>query len=69
MNGTPEPGYRAYLLRLRRTGGIRPAWRASLEEVPTGERHSFGSLDEMADYLRAEIGEVGQDPPDPAAER
>lgn len=64
-----EPGYRAYLLRLRCTGDTRPAWRASLKVVATGVRHTFGSLDEMATFLRAEIGEVGQDPPDPAAER
>ena len=45
--------YRSYLLRLwqvREADGL--AWRASLEEVKTGEQRGFTSLDELFAYLR-----------------
>jgi hypothetical protein len=49
--------YRAYMLRLRRTDGTHPAWLASLQEVATGERYTFPSLDEMLVWLKEQIGE------------
>jgi hypothetical protein len=49
--------YRAYMLRLRRTDGEHPAWRASLQEVATGERYTFPSLDEMLVWLKEQTGE------------
>lgn len=57
MDDTGTRGYLAYMLRLRRTDGAHPAWRPSLEAVATGERHVFGTLDEMAEWLRAKVGE------------
>ena len=45
-------GYFSYLLRLWQVGtGQGAAWRASLEEIPTGERRAFASLDDLASYL------------------
>ena len=48
-----QPGYRAYLLRLWqvRSGG-QLVWRASLEDVHSGERHGFATLvDLLITYL------------------
>ena len=47
-----QPGYRAYLLRLWqvRSGG-QLEWRASLEDVRSGERHGFATLDLLITYL------------------
>jgi hypothetical protein len=45
--------YRSYLLRLwqvREQAGL--AWRATLEEVRTGQQRGFASLDELIAYLR-----------------
>lgn len=58
MDDTGTRGYLAYMLRLRRTDGAHPAWRPSLEAVATGERHVFGTLDEMAEWLREQTGEA-----------
>ncbi|NLD42268.1 MAG: hypothetical protein GX657_02110 [Chloroflexi bacterium] len=58
MDETGTRGYLAYMLRLRRTDGAHPAWRPSLEAVATGERHVFSTLEEMTDWLRAEVGEA-----------
>ena len=45
--------YFSYLLRLWKAGtGQGAAWRASLEEIPTGERRDFASLDDLVGYLR-----------------
>jgi len=46
-------GYFSYLLRLWQVGtGQDVAWRASLEEIPAGERRAFASLDDLLGYLR-----------------
>jgi hypothetical protein len=45
--------YRSYLLRLwqvREKTGL--AWRATLEDVKTGEQRGFTSLGELIAYLR-----------------
>ena len=45
--------YRSYLLRLwqvREADGL--AWRASLEEVKTGEQRGFTSLEDLIAYLQ-----------------
>ncbi len=55
MGWEAEPGYRAYMLRLRRTDGVHARWLASLDEVSTGERHTFASMEELVAYLRAGI--------------
>ena len=69
-----RPDYLSYLLRVWRAngseegqrGGARPAWRASLESPHTRRRRSFGSLDEMVEYLRRETeiadGETSESP-------
>ena len=45
--------YYSYLLRLWQVGaGEGAAWRASLEEIPTGERRAFASLHDLFAYLR-----------------
>ena len=45
--------YFSYLLRLWQVGtGQGAAWRASLEEIPTGERRAFASMDDLVGYLR-----------------
>ena len=58
--GTEEqvPDYLAYLLRLWRMRGERPAgWRASLVCPGDGEQHGFASLDELFLFLRRQTGE------------
>jgi hypothetical protein len=57
MDEAVKQGYRAYMLRLRRTDGAHSAWRATLEEPTTGERHAFASLDEMTTWLREQTSE------------
>ena len=64
MGRPKETTYRAYLLRLRRTDGTYPTWRASLDEVATGERHTFALLDEMFAWLREETRGGDSAPPD-----
>ena len=64
LNGAGEQAnYASHLLRLWRGSGAKAVWRASLENVFTGERVSFASLDELFDFLRGQTGECydGQD--------
>ena len=43
--------YLSYLLRLWQAGaGEGAAWRASLEEIPPGERRAFAGLDDLLGY-------------------
>ena len=45
--------YRAYMLRLWQVQTDRGlSWRASLQEVATGGRRAFASLDGLIAYLR-----------------
>ncbi len=46
----PHPDYRAYLLRLWRSGADAH-WRASLQSVRTGERHVFADIESLLDFL------------------
>jgi hypothetical protein len=51
-----QRGYRSYLLRLWQAGnGDAPEWRIVLEDVRTRERHSFASVDQLADFLRVQM--------------
>jgi hypothetical protein len=51
--------YRSYLIRLWRRGAERaPAWTVALEDVRTGERRGFASLEEALSFLGAQLGEV-----------
>jgi hypothetical protein len=52
------PAYRSYLLRLWEERSEQPAmvaWRCSLEDPLTNQRHGFGSLDALMDWLKAEL--------------
>jgi hypothetical protein len=59
----------AYVLRLWRvTDGELSVWRASLQDIRTGERRGFAGLDGACRYLRARIaltsgGSPGRDTP------
>ena len=49
-------GHLAYLLRLWQVdNGTEPVWRASLQDVRTGERRGFAGLDEAITYLRQQL--------------
>lgn len=51
-----ETLYRSYLLRLWRRGAEQPAaWTVALEDVRTGERRGFASLEEALRYLGAQL--------------
>ena len=43
--------YLAYMLRLWQVNGQSPVWRASLEDVRTGERYGFGSLESLFRFI------------------
>jgi hypothetical protein len=52
----PKRGHLAYLLRLWRVdNGPQAIWRASLQDVRTGERLGFAGLDEAIAYLRQQL--------------
>ena len=54
--------YYSYLLRIWQAGtGQEAVWRASLEEIPPGERRAFASLDDLFGYLR-ELTRAGPPP-------
>ena len=65
------PRYCAWLLRCGPAPGAAGvtgrAWRFSLEDPHTGERHAFTSLDGLVTFLRAELelgcDELVDDPP------
>jgi len=65
-----EGRYLAYMLRLWQAKGEgEPLWRASLEDVRTGERRGFASLEELFAYLKDETGHTkGPAPPRIAGE-
>lgn len=51
--------YRSYLLRIWKARYDHSTWRATLERVGSGERHSFASLQALYEYLV----EITQNPP------
>jgi hypothetical protein len=54
-----QRGHLAYLLRLWRVdNGAEAIWRASLQDVRTGERRGFAGLDEAFAYLRQQLGSL-----------
>jgi hypothetical protein len=61
-----ECDYQSYLLRIWRTGGKQTSeWRASLEEVSSGDIHSFASLEELFNFIRTQsniASDLGLDP-------
>ena len=47
--------YQSYLLRLWKEGfDPNPVWRASLQDVATGECTNFANLDELFQFLRTQ---------------
>lgn len=48
---TARTEYRSYLLRLWRLSETSP-WHVMLEEVGSQERHTFGNLENLLDFLR-----------------
>ena len=49
---TPEPDYHSFLLRMWLVrDGVEVQWRASLEEVQSGEIQGFSNVREMLAYL------------------
>ena len=44
--------YRSYLLQLWRVEDENGCWRARLENVETGERQGFASLEMLMEFLR-----------------
>jgi hypothetical protein len=60
-----ERRYLSFMLRLWQTSSDgEQVWRASLESPGTGERRGFASLEDLFDYLEAQIDQ----PPAYAAE-
>ncbi len=58
--------YRGYLLRLWQIGeGGSIAWRISLEDPRTGERHGFASLNALFAFLHDQTGETPAAPGSP----
>ena len=61
---TRGPGYQAYLLRLwPARSGDEVVWRALLEDVRTGERRGFGSLEALFAFLTARTDAAPLTPP------
>jgi hypothetical protein len=58
-----ERHYLSFLLRLWciKQDGCE-TWRASLEDPRTGEQRGFASLDLIADFLREQIQNTGDEP-------
>jgi hypothetical protein len=51
-----QRGHLAYLLRLWRVdNGTEAIWRASLQDVRSGERLGFASLNEAVAFLRQQL--------------
>jgi hypothetical protein len=46
-----HPQYQSYLLRLWRPDG-RTGWRIVVENVNSGERHSFSDLEKLHEFLK-----------------
>jgi len=54
----PDKGvYRSYLLRLWQ-GGAQAPWRASIQEVSTGEITHFASIEALLAFIASETGTV-----------
>jgi hypothetical protein len=52
----------SFLLRVWRAGdGEPPDWRASVEDIRTGERRGFASLEELCAFIQALSGEKAGD--------
>ena len=52
MNAFVQPEHLAFMLRLWKVRDDSEPWRASLENVRTGVKRGFTSLDDLFTYLR-----------------
>ena len=54
---TPEPPYRAFLLRCWCDGDptSRNSWRFVVVEIDQAERHGFGTFEDLVSFLQAEL--------------
>jgi hypothetical protein len=52
MDATLQPEYIAFMLRLWKARDDNECWRASLEDVRTGEKRGFTSVEDLFAYLR-----------------
>ena len=58
--GQPKVRYASYLLRLWQVqDDEQAAWVASVQSTATGEQRSFGSIEALLDFVRAQYGESG----------
>jgi hypothetical protein len=53
-------GYRSYLLRLWCAATLDGCWRASLEDLRTGERLGFAGLEPLFAYLMEQVESDGK---------
>ena len=58
------PDYLSYLLRLWRVSEDKTVWRASLESSYTGERKGFADINDLFDFLQAQISTPAGGEPD-----
>ncbi|MBN1487952.1 MAG: hypothetical protein JW981_09945 [Anaerolineae bacterium] len=49
-----QPEYLSYLLRLWHPGNGK-SWHVMLEQVGTGERHGFATLEELFAFLKQQV--------------
>ncbi len=47
----PSDRYKAFVLRISRTGCLQQRWQATLVEVSSGDKYSFATTDALADFL------------------
>jgi len=60
----PSIQYASYLIRLWREESADPVkapidWHSEVEHIQTGERWTFGTLEELLAFLRQEAGDAG----------
>jgi len=62
----PRPTYLSFVLRVWRERDHKSPdrfvgeWQAEVEHIQTGERRSFGTIDAVVDFLRAQVAESDQ---------
>jgi hypothetical protein len=61
--------YRSYLLQMWRVGDDDGGWRARLENVETGERQGFASMEMLVEFLKGLGTEEGQPAKDDSKDR
>ncbi len=61
-----EPNRHVFILRIwrepREIEGAELEWRGVIEHVPTGERRYFNELNDVVDFLRPYLQQMGHKP-------